>query len=230
MSTEAQKNNTTTTVVGKNKLVVDREKTVPFLLRIFWRQGHHHRPDDYTPEHLPTENEVQIYTWKDATLKEIANLFREVNAEANKPNARLSFKLVYLDNLRGKYVLKDLGAVHNLSPSSDHDTNLDDARFVIGDFLDVAIFHGAPPRSIERRNSLWRDRNRDRDRDRGGRNFRGIGNDRERERNRDRDRDRDRDRERDRDRDRYRDRNGGLRADRDRRDDRRDRNLRDRRR
>ncbi|CAG8479726.1 4946_t:CDS:2 [Diversispora eburnea] len=141
MSNEAQKIITTATVVGKNKLVVDREKVNRFT---------NLQPDDYTPEHLPTENEVQIYTWKDATLKEIANLFREVNAEANKPNARLSFKLVYLDNLRGKYVLKDLGAIHNLSPSSDHDTNLDDARFVIGDFLDVAIFHGAPPRSIER--------------------------------------------------------------------------------
>ncbi|CAG8655137.1 881_t:CDS:2 [Acaulospora morrowiae] len=141
MATEAQNNNTRITAGGKDKLVVDREKTVPFLLRMFWRQGNHHRPDDYTPEHLPTENEVQIYTWKDATLKEIANLFREVNAEANQPNARLSFKLVYVDNLRGKYTFKDLGIVHNLTSSSEDGTNLDDARFVIGDFLDVAIFY-----------------------------------------------------------------------------------------
>ncbi|CAG8441618.1 16405_t:CDS:2 [Acaulospora morrowiae] len=162
MAAEAQNNNTRITAGGKDKLVVDREKTVPFLLRMFWRQGNHHRPDDYTPEHLPTENEVQIYTWKDATLKEIANLFREVNGEANQPNARLSFKLVYVDNLRGKYTFKDLGMVHNLTSSSEDGTNLDDARFVIGDFLDVAIFYGPPPRSIERRNSLARDRNRDR--------------------------------------------------------------------
>jgi len=48
---------------GKQKLVVDREKTVPFLLRMFYRLNHHHRVDDFTPEHLPTEDEVQIYTW-----------------------------------------------------------------------------------------------------------------------------------------------------------------------
>ncbi|CAJ0758928.1 20386_t:CDS:2, partial [Entrophospora sp. SA101] len=67
--------------------------TVPFLLRMFCRPSYHHRPDDYTPERLPIDDEVQIYTWKDATLKEIANLIKEVNQDANRPNARLSFNL-----------------------------------------------------------------------------------------------------------------------------------------
>jgi len=206
---------------GKQKLVVDREKTVPFLLRMFYRLNHHHRVDDFTPEHLPTEDEVQIYTWKDATLKEISNLIKEVVQDANRPNAKLSFKLVYIDNLRGKYAFKELGTIHNVTSSEHDEINLDDARFVIGDFLDVAIYFGPPPRPIERRSSVLRDRNRERDR--GGRNYRGIGNDR------DRDRDRERDRERDRG-DRDRDRNG-MRIERDRRDERRDnRSFRDRRR
>ncbi|CAG8602028.1 8714_t:CDS:2, partial [Racocetra fulgida] len=81
----------------------------------------------------------------------IANLFKEVNFESTRPNARISFKLVYIDNLRGKYAFKDLGTVHNMTSTSDDDINLDDARFVIGDFLDVGVFHGAPPRAPERR-------------------------------------------------------------------------------
>ncbi|KAF0436898.1 Sin3 associated polypeptide p18-domain-containing protein [Gigaspora rosea] len=194
-------NSTSTT--GKNKLVVDRENTVPFLLRMFWQQGAHHRPEDYTPDHLPTENEIQLYTWKDATLKEIANLIKEVNFESTRSNARISFKLVYIDNLRGKYAFKDLGTVYNMTSTSDDDINLDDARFVIGDFLDVGVFHGVPPRVPERRGSILKDRNRDRDRARNS--YRNVGNER-------------------RDRDRERDRNN------DRRDDRRDGSFRDRRR
>ena len=149
--------------------------------------------------------------------------------DANRPNAKLSFKLVYIDNLRGKYAFKELGTIHNVTPSEYDEINLDDARFVIGDFLDVAVFFGPPPRTIERRSSVLRDRNRERERDRSGRNYRAIGgNDRDRDRERERERERDRERERERDRDR--DRNG-MRVDRDRRDDRRDnRNFRDRRR
>ncbi|CAJ0645483.1 4226_t:CDS:2 [Entrophospora sp. SA101] len=164
---------------GKKKLAIDREKTAPFLLRIFCKPSYHHRIDDYTPEHLPIDDEVQIYTWKDATLKEIANLIKEVNKDAKRPKARLSFKLVYIDNLRGRYIFKELGVVSNSASSIDDDKNLDDARFVIGDFLDVAIFYGAPPpgRIIERRGENLRDRNiRDfENRDRVGGGGLGVG-------------------------------------------------------
>ncbi|CAG8600186.1 5029_t:CDS:2 [Cetraspora pellucida] len=198
--------NSTTTSGGKNKLVVDHGSVSIANVLAARRSSPVKdvvKPDDYTPDHLPTENEIQLYTWKDATLKEIANLFKEVNFESTRPNARISFKLVYIDNLRGKYAFKDLGTVHNMTPTSDDDINLDDARFVIGDFLDVGVFHGAPPRAPERRGSILKDRNRERDRARNS--YRSVGNDR-------------------RDRDRERDRNN------DRRDDRRDSNFRDRRR
>jgi len=79
-------------------------------------------------------------------LKEISNLIKEVVQDANRPNAKLSFKLVYIDNLRGKYAFKELGTIHNVTSSEHDEINLDDARFVIGDFLDVAIYFGPPPR------------------------------------------------------------------------------------
>jgi histone deacetylase complex subunit SAP18 len=48
---------------------------------------------------------VQIYTWPDATLKEIATLMKDVIPEASQPNAVLSFSLVYPDK-DGRNVIK----------------------------------------------------------------------------------------------------------------------------
>jgi hypothetical protein len=62
----------------------------------------------------------------------------------------MSFKLVYFDNMRRRYVFKDLGVVTSAHPTAEEQRSLDDARFVIGDFLDVAIFYGP---SSERRSS-----------------------------------------------------------------------------
>ncbi|KAG9291570.1 hypothetical protein G9A89_021989 [Geosiphon pyriformis] len=198
---------------GKAKIVVDREKTCPFLLRIFCQEGSHHGLDKYTIDEQPTNHEVQIYTWKDATLKEIANLIKQIKPDAQRLNARISFKLVYQDQLRNCYMFKDLGMVMNSRNTVEEDNNLDDARFVIGDFLDVAVFYGMPASRglIERRSSnTIRDQPRDRaigrDRD-SPRVFRStLGRDTRERGGRDRDRERDRDRngvrnvERDRDR------------------------------
>jgi len=160
-------------------------------------------------------------------LKEIANLIKKVNQDASRPNARLSFKLAYIDNLRGRYVFKELGVVHNSTSSTDDDKNLDDARFVIGDLLDVTVLYEALSDSdLERRESL---RDRDRDHDNSNR-YRGGGSGRNFRTRVDNNRDyRDWARNRDSERDHDRDRNGSRRIDR--RDDRRDggRSFRDRR-
>lgn len=76
MATSPERRNSTA------KPVIDREKTTPFLLRLFVRTGGFHRYvplralrgvlrrdvdfriDDFeTPERIPVEDEVQIYTW-----------------------------------------------------------------------------------------------------------------------------------------------------------------------
>jgi hypothetical protein len=57
------------------KPAIDREKTTPFLLRLFIRTGgfHRYRPlsrptnsrleEFETPDRIPVDDEVQIYTW-----------------------------------------------------------------------------------------------------------------------------------------------------------------------
>ncbi|CAG5027938.1 unnamed protein product [Parnassius apollo] len=52
---------------------VDREKTCPLLLRVFCSTGRHNTPGDYARGNVP-QNELQIYTWMDATLRELTGM------------------------------------------------------------------------------------------------------------------------------------------------------------
>ncbi|KAK9717137.1 hypothetical protein K7432_006412 [Basidiobolus ranarum] len=125
-----------------NKVVVDREKTTPFLVRLFCKAGEHHRIKDYDLEKTPVTDEIQLYAWKDTTLKELTMLLKEHNPEYVRRDTRFSFKIIYQDNLRGRFIPKDIGSVLNSRKSPEEEKTLDEARFVIGDYLDVAVGHG----------------------------------------------------------------------------------------
>ncbi|KAK3224732.1 hypothetical protein Dsin_004594 [Dipteronia sinensis] len=119
---------------------VDREKTCPLLLRVFTKTESHHTAEDFAVRGKEPKDEVQIYTWKDATLRELTDLVKEVAPEARRRNAKLSFAFVYPDK-RGRFVLRQVGMTH----SYGNGRRLDDSRalaelnFEIGDYLDVAI-------------------------------------------------------------------------------------------
>ncbi|KAK6947696.1 Sin3 associated polypeptide p18 [Dillenia turbinata] len=70
---------------------VDREKTCPLLLRVFTKIGSHHTPEDFGVRGKEPKDEVQIYTWKDATLRELTDLVKEVSPAARRRDAKLSF-------------------------------------------------------------------------------------------------------------------------------------------
>merc|ERR1711935_1065254 len=78
---------------------VDREKTCPLLLRVFTSKDRHHRPDDFGRNQTPA-NELQVYTWMDATLKEITNLVKEVHPESRKKGMIFDFAICYQDPRR----------------------------------------------------------------------------------------------------------------------------------
>ena len=46
-------------------------------------------------------NELQMYTWQDATLKELEGLVKEVNPEARRRGTYFDFALVYPDLRQG---------------------------------------------------------------------------------------------------------------------------------
>jgi histone deacetylase complex subunit SAP18 len=116
---------------------VDREKTCPLLLRVFVKEGQHHAVQEYKGA-LPAEDELQMYTWHDATLRELAELIQEVRPEAKGGRVRLTFSFVYPDH-KGNNVMRRVGAVHGAKPGPDDHKTLHLLSFQTGDYLDVAI-------------------------------------------------------------------------------------------
>ncbi|KAI9348833.1 Sin3 associated polypeptide p18-domain-containing protein [Pilaira anomala] len=124
--------------------VVDREKETPFLLRVFTHKGGHNHISQFKINSVPSE-ELSLYTWKNATLEELAQLIEQVIPEAQDPDARIAFRLIYLDTERARYQSRDIGRVVPSKPTEEQKKTLEDCQFYIGDYLDVAIYIGPPP-------------------------------------------------------------------------------------
>lgn len=126
---------------------VDREKTCPLLLRVFTtNNGRHHRVDEFTRGNVPA-NELQIYTWTDATLKELTSLVKEVYPDARKKGTHFSFAIVYPDLKTRVYRVKNIGNTVSGQKGTDDSMTLKSQKFQIGDYLDIAITapNRAPP-------------------------------------------------------------------------------------
>mmetsp|Transcript_23946 Transcript_23946/g.26581 ORF Transcript_23946/g.26581 Transcript_23946/m.26581 type:complete len:132 (+) Transcript_23946:2-397(+) len=118
---------------------IDREKSCPLLLRVFTKLGEHHRADEFAGKGKePVDDEVQIYTWKDASLAELTDLLKTAKRAARQPGARLSFAFVYPDKT-GRNVVRQVGETYSNRRSKDDRLTLGSLKFETGDFLDVAI-------------------------------------------------------------------------------------------
>ncbi|XP_056698012.1 histone deacetylase complex subunit SAP18-like, partial [Spinacia oleracea] len=70
----------------------------PLLIFVFRiRIGGHHTQKDFSVRGKEPKDEVQIYTWMDATLREMTDLVKEVSPAARRRDAKLSFAVVYPD-------------------------------------------------------------------------------------------------------------------------------------
>uniref|UniRef100_U5EXK6 Histone deacetylase complex subunit SAP18 n=1 Tax=Corethrella appendiculata TaxID=1370023 RepID=U5EXK6_9DIPT len=123
--------------------VVDREKTCPLLLRVFCSTGRHHSPGEYSNGQVPT-NELQIYTWMDATLKELTQLVKDVNPETRRKGTYFDFAVVYAD--RGsQFRMREIGVTCSGQKGADDMKTLSQAKFCIGDYMDINI---TPPNRL----------------------------------------------------------------------------------
>lgn len=77
------------------------------------QEGEHHKVEDFATRGKEPEDEVQMYTWMDATLRELTDLVKEVQTAARNPRARLQFALVYPDR-QGQNVLKPVCMCYKL--------------------------------------------------------------------------------------------------------------------
>ncbi|CAK8672369.1 histone deacetylase complex subunit SAP18-like [Clavelina lepadiformis] len=117
---------------------VDREKTCPLLLRVFVSDdGRHHRPDDFSKTSVPS-NELQIYTWMDASLKELTSLVKEVRPDARKKGTVFKFAVVFQDRT-GRFRMREVGQTVGGSKGPNDTVTLASHHFEIGDFMDIAI-------------------------------------------------------------------------------------------
>ena len=78
---------------------------------------------------------------KDATLKEIASLVKEVHPEARKKGTRFDFALVFPEARGPSYRRRDIGTVVSGVPGDDDKKTLGDSRLMIGDYMDIAIIY-----------------------------------------------------------------------------------------
>lgn len=118
-------------------------QTCPLLLRVFLSRGRHHSPNEYARGNVPAD-ELQIYTWMDATLKELTGLVKEVNIEARRKGTFFDFALVFPDVRTSGYRMRDIGSTCSGQKGTDDGKTLSQSRFQIGDYLDIAI---TPPQS-----------------------------------------------------------------------------------
>ncbi|KAG3106107.1 hypothetical protein PI124_g13195 [Phytophthora idaei] len=120
--------------------MIDREKHCPFLLRVFFSRGAHNRADAFEAlDDKPIANELHIYTWPDATLREIADLVQDSNSDAQKPNMRLSICVVS-ETRDGRVLMRKVGYVNSSRRRCVDDTKtLASVRFHPGDMVDIAM-------------------------------------------------------------------------------------------
>ncbi|GAB5036075.1 histone deacetylase complex subunit sap18 [Nannochloropsis oceanica] len=124
---------------GDDEGLIDRDKTTPSLLRVFWKEHGHNSDLDYglEPKQVPGQ-QLHFYTWPDATLKELSQLLKDVVPCARRRVARLEFSLVY-PGPEGRMRMRAVGSVRNNGRTPDDGRTLRDCKFHIGDHLDVAI-------------------------------------------------------------------------------------------
>merc|ERR1719188_2533604 len=122
---------------GYPRKALDRARTCPFLLRVFHKIGGHHGLNAFAVRGQgPVDDELQVYTWPDVTLRELADLVKDVAPEARTTNAKLHFRLIYPDK-SGKNVMTELGQVTTSKRGPDDYKPLSASNFQTGDLLDL---------------------------------------------------------------------------------------------
>jgi histone deacetylase complex subunit SAP18 len=115
---------------------INRERVCPFLLRVFYKEGEYNNLDDLVVGRFPSTRELHMYTWMDASLKELTTLIKDV-IEIKKPNPVFNFSIVYPDS-RGRLQRKPAGSV-GIRKTADDDKSLQQLKFTIGDYIDINI-------------------------------------------------------------------------------------------
>lgn len=87
-----------------------------------------------------------FYHRKDATLKELMTLIKEVNPDARKKGTTFDFATVFPNPRQPGFLLKELGSTTAGKKSPSDSITLESKKFQIGDYIDVAVQYPRPIR------------------------------------------------------------------------------------
>ncbi|KAK4123438.1 hypothetical protein N657DRAFT_680642 [Parathielavia appendiculata] len=107
---------------------LNRAETPPFHLKLFYRTGAFHRPDEFNTSQTSLPPHLSLHTWPDCTLLELSHHLLDASPSILPSPAigtRICFRLIYVDTRasanridrphmprpRPRYVAKDLGTV-----------------------------------------------------------------------------------------------------------------------
>jgi len=117
---------------------INREKICPFLIRLFYKENEINLLEEMNSGRFPTIRELHIYTWMDASLRELTMLIRDSVDFAKRKDAILNFSFIFPDS-KGKYQRKEIGNIHMYKKGQDDNKTLQQLRFTIGDYIDICI-------------------------------------------------------------------------------------------
>ena len=125
----------------KDDTYVDREKVCPFLLRIFYKINSYNSLNLFKEPPFPSE--LNIYTWEDADLEELAKFihiaFKNTVLESYD---YYKFSRIFYD-AKGTLLRDEIGCVVINNKSSKLNINnnktLKEIGFQIGDYFDINI-------------------------------------------------------------------------------------------
>ena len=126
---------------NNNDFFIDREKTCPFLLRIFYKINGFNPLSIFEGNELPPE--LDIYTWEDADLKELAKKIHSALKDTVLGMYDLyKFSRIYYDS-KGTLLRDDIGNVvinnKNSKLNYNEKMTLKEIGFQIGDYFDINI-------------------------------------------------------------------------------------------
>ncbi|EGC31174.1 hypothetical protein DICPUDRAFT_40315 [Dictyostelium purpureum] len=124
---------------GHGTFYVNRETTCPFLLRVFvTKGGSFHNVNEFSGRSkVPENDEIQLYTWRNATLKEISNLIKESFEEARNKDSKFEFAFIFPDQ-KGIFQIKPIGTIYSNKKTDDDFLTLHELSFN-HQYLDVIL-------------------------------------------------------------------------------------------
>ncbi|KAK4106482.1 hypothetical protein N658DRAFT_555362 [Parathielavia hyrcaniae] len=127
---------------------LNRAETPPFHLKLFYRTGAFHRPDEFSTTSPTLPPHLSLHTWSDCTLLELSHLLLDASPSILPSPAigtRLCFRLLYADTRAAS------GAATNnriIVAADDHNTDnnshMPPPRYVAKDLGSVVLGRGGP--------------------------------------------------------------------------------------